>query len=181
MKTLPSPKASIKVSLVAMAVAGACSMIATATCAANTPSSAAVYTWDGNDILTGSDGVESAFTKNADGSVTFNLENINKIQDQQTSTAAILGGYYNGSSIPEKGFHLKNSTFKNNVAKSGQPANIGCASTILIVASGVAGTEEVHYIIEGSKFIENESDHHGGAVAAYHEVAFDVMGHYCPN
>lgn len=176
MKTLPSPKASIKVSLVAMAVAGACSMIATATCAANTPSSAAVYTWDGNDILTGSDGVESAFTKNADGSVTFNLENITKIQNQQTSTAAILGGYYNGSSIPEKGFHLKNSTFKNNVAKSSQPANIGCASTILIVASGAAGTEEVHYIIEGSKFIENESDHHGGAVAAYHEVAFDVMG-----
>lgn len=176
MKTLPSPKASIKVSLVAMAVAGACSMIATATCAANTPSSAAVYTWDGNDILTGSDGVESAFTKNADGSVTFNLENITKIQNQQTSTAAILGGYYNGSSIPEQGFHLKNSTFKNNVAKSSQPANIGCASTILIVASGAAGTEEVHYIIEGSKFIENESDHHGGAVAAYHEVAFDVMG-----
>lgn len=176
MKTLPSPKASIKVSLVAMAVAGACSMIATATCAANTPSSAAVYTWDGNDILKGSDGVESAFTKNADGSVTFNLENITKIQNQQTSTAAILGGYYNGSSIPEKGFHLKNSTFKNNVAKSSQPANIGCASTILIVASGAAGTEEVHYIIEGSKFIENESDHHGGAVAAYHEVAFDVMG-----
>lgn len=176
MKTLPSPKASIKVSLVAMAVAGACSMIATATCAANTPSSAAVYTWDGNDILTGSDGVESAFTKNADGSVTFNLENITKIQNQQTSTAAILGGYYNGSSIPEQGFHLKNSTFKNNVAKSSQPANIGCASTILIVASGAAGTEEVHYIIEGSKFIENESDHHGGAVAAYHEVTFDVMG-----
>lgn len=176
MKTLPSPKASIKVSLVAMAVAGACSMIATATCAANTPSSAAVYTWDGNDILTGSDGVESAFTKNADGSVTFNLENITKIQNQQTSTAAILGGYYNGSSIPEQGFHLKNSTFKNNVAKSSQPADIGCASTILIVASGAAGTEEVHYIIEGSKFIENESDHHGGAVAAYHEVAFDVMG-----
>ena len=87
-----------------------------------------------------------------------------------------FGGYYNGSSIPEKGFHLKNSTFKNNVAKSSQPANIGCASTILIVASGAAGTEEVHYIIEGSKFIENESDHHGGAVAAYHEVAFDVMG-----
>lgn len=176
MKTLPSPKASIKVSLVAMAVAGACSMIATATCVANTPSSAAVYTWDGNDILTGSDGVESAFTKNADGSVTFNLENIEKIQNGQTTTAAILGGYYNGSSIPEKGFHLKNSTFKNNVAKRGQPAQIGCASTILIVASGAPGTEEVHYIIEGSKFIENESDRHGGAVAAYHEVASDVMG-----
>lgn len=180
MKTLPSPKASIKVSLVAMAVAGACSMIATATCAANTPSPAAVYTWDGNDILKGSDGVESAFTKNADGSVTFNLENITKIQNQQTTTAAILDGYYNvssnGSSIPEKGFHLKNSTFKNNVAQSGQPAGRGCASTILIVASGKAGTEEVHYIIEGSKFIENESDHHGGAVAAYHEHAFVVRG-----
>lgn len=96
MKTLPSPKASIKVSLVAMAVAGACSMIATATCAANTPSSAAVYTWDGNDILTGSDGVESAFTKNADGSVTVNFQRFPTLDARKLVNGPKMSAHHRG-------------------------------------------------------------------------------------